>query len=104
MEQDFQPRNTGINAFLFKSIPEPLGIMAPIRKHPLCFGQVVERGLCADVIADWGRVRQCSLIAFVKLPCISATRLMVLFEVGTGPPQHGVGWVEPANVVFAVIG
>ena len=25
---------------------------------------------------------------------------MVLFEVGTYPPQHGVGWVEPANVVF----
>ena len=48
-----------------------------------------------------GRVRQCSLIAFVKL-MVSATRLMVLFEVRTAPPQHGVGWVEPANVVYAV--
>ncbi|WP_404478893.1 hypothetical protein [Novosphingobium sp. BL-52-GroH] len=48
-----------------------------------------------------GRVRQCSLIAFVKLMA-SATRLMVLFEVRTDPPQHGVGWVEPANVVYAV--
>ena len=48
-----------------------------------------------------GRVRQGSLIAFVKL-MVSATRLMVLFEVRTAPPQHGVGWVEPANVVYAV--
>lgn len=67
---------------------------------------VLAKGGVPRVVATgmWGRVRQCSLIAFVKLPCISATRLMVLFEVGTGPPQHGVGWVEPANVVFAVIG
>lgn len=56
------------------------------------------------IAEDHGRVRQRSLIAFVKLPCVSAPRFMVLFEVGTGPPQHGVGWVEPANVVFAVIG
>ena len=66
---------------------------------PLGIGQ--SRGGKRACPVDGGRVRQCSLIAFVKL-MVSATRLMVLFEVRTAPPQHGVGWVEPANVVYAV--
>ena len=37
---------------MLKRVPEPLGIIAPIGKHPLCLGQVVEQGRCAGVIAD----------------------------------------------------
>lgn len=34
------------------SVPEPVGVIAPIGQHPLRLGQIVEQSRCAGIIAD----------------------------------------------------
>lgn len=45
-------RNARLNALLLERVSEPFGVIASIGQQPLRFGQVVEQGRCASVIAD----------------------------------------------------
>ena len=48
----FPTRNARGNAFLCKGIAEPVGVVTPFAQQPVCFGQAIQQGCSAGVIAD----------------------------------------------------
>ncbi len=48
----FTAGNAGLDALLLERVAEPLGVIAPVGPHPLCFRQVVEQSRRSGVVAD----------------------------------------------------
>lgn len=48
----FPAWNAGFDAFLLQCIPEPVGVIPPVRQHPLCLGQLIQQSCGAGIITD----------------------------------------------------
>ncbi len=49
----FPARDAGAYALVFQRISEPIGIIAPIRQHPVCLWEAAQQSSGSAVVADW---------------------------------------------------
>lgn len=53
--RDFCPEMQGFYTFCFQGVPEPVGVIPAISRHPLCFRKTIQQGSGIGIIAYLSR-------------------------------------------------